>query len=217
MRRLRQVVTVRQDEVLAQRHPDADEDVHLPRAVADAVVADLSAPGELVLDPFAGYGTTLRAALDAGRRAVGVELLAERAAIAAEVAPGAEVLTGDARDLADLVTGPVDLVLTSPPYMTATDHPEDPFAGYTGSGATYAGYLDQLRGMLAACLDLLTPEGHLVVNVANIDTGSHFTPLAWDVGALLAEVGRLTQDCFVVWDRPWHDLAGDYLLVARPR
>lgn len=216
VRRLRPVVTVRRDEVLAQRHVDADEDVHFAEGMAAAVITDLTDAGDRVLDPFAGYGTTLRVASTMGREAVGVELLPERAALAQAAAPGATVLAGDARELAGLVAPPFDLVLTSPPYMTATDHPEDPLRGYTGEDADYGRYLEHLRGVFATCLDLLAPDGHLVVNVANIDTGEHFTPLAWDVGRLLGEVGRLTQDCFVVWDRLWHDLAGDYLLVARP-
>ena len=33
-----------------------------------------SQPGDVVLDPFAGSGTTLRAAVDNGRTAIGVEL-----------------------------------------------------------------------------------------------------------------------------------------------
>lgn len=205
------------DQVVAERHPRADEDVHLARALVQAVLEDLTRPGDLVLDPFAGFGTTLRVAEETGRRAVGVELLPERCAVIAEVAPESQVVQGDARRLAGLVEGPFDLVLTSPPYMAEDDHAEDPLSGYTGTGATYDRYLTELRDVFAQAFGLLRPQGHLVVNVANIDTGARFTPLAWDVGRLLAETGRLTQDVFVCWDRSWHDLAGDYLLVARPR
>ncbi|WP_154402146.1 TRM11 family SAM-dependent methyltransferase [Ornithinimicrobium cavernae] len=214
--RLRPYVFVSHDEVVAERDPRADEDVHFGRGLVRAVLEDLTRPGDRVLDPFAGFGTTLRVAEEMGRAAVGVELLAERCAVSGEVAPRSQVVCGDARRLRALVEGPFDLVLTSPPYMAADDHPEDPLAGYTGTETSYPRYLEELRGILAQSLGLLGPEGHLVVNVANIDTGTRFTPLAWDVGRLLAEVGRLTQDVFVCWDRSWHDLAGDYLLVARP-
>lgn len=202
------------DRVVAERHPEADEDVHFSAVLARTVVEGLTVPGDRVLDPFAGFGTTLRVAQSAGRRAVGVELLAERCEIVRREAPRSQVVQGDARELSQLVTGPFDLVLTSPPYLAVDDGPEDPLSGYTGS-TTYTRYLEELRGILAQCLELLTPEGHLAVNVADIDTGAHFTPLARDVRRVMAEVGVLTQDVLVSWDRSWHDLAGDHLLVAR--
>lgn len=214
--RLRPHLFVEHDRILAERHPLADEDVHFAGSLVAAVLEDLTRPGDRVLDPFAGFGTTLRVAEAMGRYAVGVELLPERCAAAAAAAPASLVVQGDARQLSRLVEGPFDLVLTSPPYMAADDGPEDALSGYSGV-SSYDNYLAELRVILAQCLDLLTPDGHVVVNVANIDSGNRFTPLAWDVGRLLGDVGRLTQDVFVCWDRSWHDLAGDYLLVARRR
>lgn len=51
-----------------QRHPDEK-----PLAVVEALVRECTPPGGLVLDPFAGSGSTLDAARLAGRRAIGVE------------------------------------------------------------------------------------------------------------------------------------------------
>lgn len=51
----------------------------MPLAVLDRVIRATSNPGELVLDPFAGSGTTLVAAETAGRRAIGFELSPEYA------------------------------------------------------------------------------------------------------------------------------------------
>jgi len=51
------------------------------------MVRRFTEPGETVLDPFAGSGTTLRAAADEGRRAIGVEIDAKYCAIAASRMP----------------------------------------------------------------------------------------------------------------------------------
>lgn len=47
------------------------------RGVADFFIEYLTAPGDLVFDPFAGSGTTLQAAERAGRRWIGCELMDE--------------------------------------------------------------------------------------------------------------------------------------------
>ena len=46
----------------------------MPLALAKDHIRTWTAPGDLVLDPMAGSGTTLRAAVDLGRRAVGIEI-----------------------------------------------------------------------------------------------------------------------------------------------
>jgi site-specific DNA-methyltransferase (adenine-specific) len=58
------------------------------------LVGLVSLPGETVLDPFAGSGTTLRAAKDLGRKAIGIEI-EERYCEIAVRRLGQEVLFGE--------------------------------------------------------------------------------------------------------------------------
>lgn len=55
-----------------------------PIALMRELVELFTDPGELILDPFAGSGTTLRAAKDCGRRAIGIEINERYCEIAAE-------------------------------------------------------------------------------------------------------------------------------------
>jgi DNA modification methylase len=61
----------------AERPVAEDGTKHLtvkPLALMQKLIEAVSGPGQLVLDPFLGSGTTAEAALLTGRRAVGCEL-----------------------------------------------------------------------------------------------------------------------------------------------
>lgn len=98
-------------------------------AIARYAINAYSHPGNLVLDPMCGIGTTLVEAVYLGRDAIGVELEPRWAELARANAAHARnhgavgiptVVTGDARHLPTLLdaelAGRVALVLTSPPY-----------------------------------------------------------------------------------------------------
>jgi DNA modification methylase len=169
-------------ELRSQRPYGVTEDVHFTESLAAAVIEEYSQPGDVVLDPFAGFGTTPWIATRMGRRAVAVELLDERASfIRQRLHGGAEVITGDARQLGSLVGGPVDLCLTSPPYMTVAGHPQNPLTGYATADGDYPTYLGELTAVFREVAELLCAGGYAVLNAANLVTADAITPLAWDI------------------------------------
>lgn len=98
-------------------------------AIAAQAITRYTRPGDLVLDPMCGIGTTLVEAAHAGRHALGTEYEPRWAQIArrnlahatTQGATGSgHVYRGDARRLLDLIPeryhGTVALVVTSPPY-----------------------------------------------------------------------------------------------------
>ena len=110
------------------RHP-----AKFPETMAQEFIEFFTQRGQVVLDPMAGTGSALVAALRLGRHSYGIELnpgyaviarqvLDEERLLLGETAVGlaALVVTGDAAGIAAHVSAhaipPVDYVLTSPPY-----------------------------------------------------------------------------------------------------
>lgn len=162
-----------------------------PAIVAHAV-ATYTRPGDLVLDPMCGIGTTLVESLHLGRRAVGVEYETRWAELArtnvglaraAGIDLDAAVYIGDARKLPDLLPAQlreqVDLVITSPPYGDSVHgHVRaDGKAPVSKFDHRYGAVLDRgnlanvglgrlLSGftkILAGAAEYLAPGGHVMV------------------------------------------------------
>ncbi|MCV0403796.1 MAG: site-specific DNA-methyltransferase [Chloroflexi bacterium] len=212
-------LVLRAADIVAERPDGTTDDIHFTEALAESVIGHATRPGELVLDPFAGYGTTLAVAVRMGRRAIGIELLEEHLEIArARTGDRATLIQGDARHLSRLVDGPVDLVLTSPPYATGGDLAEDPLAGYAAGDGDYDRYLEELASIFDQAASLLRPGGQLVINVGNvIASDGSVTPLASDLVRVVDPHLPVLGVTTLRWDEPPPGLDGDYLLwFARP-
>jgi len=64
------------------RKPDEDHQTPKPIGLMMELVEKFTDPGDLIVDPFCGSGTTIVAALRLGRRAIGIERKPEHAALA---------------------------------------------------------------------------------------------------------------------------------------
>lgn len=210
------------DTFLSERPNGADEDVHMVASMVDHVIERCSAPGDLVFDPFAGFGTTLERAVALDRRAIGIELLPERVQLMQHRMPWpTRIIEGDARELRKLLheltppqrDGTVDLILASPPYMTAEYHEADPLMAYERDGGDYARYLSELGLVAAQCARMVKPGGFVVWNVADIHHRGSTTPLIQDCSRALEPHLTAVGVTEITWDRYPHDLVRDVLLV----
>ena len=184
--------------------------------------------GGLVLDPFAGTGSTALACAAEGRRSLGFELYPEwadlaRRRIVEELPVGAdsdvhEIRTGDAlAAYGSLDDGSIDFLLTSPPYWsilkkidklvreTRVDeglaHEYGGDAADVGRERSYTEYLDDLAQHAAAWRRLLRPGRYACVLVGDFRHGPNFHMLHADVAALLDRAGLTSSGLFVIAQR----------------
>ena len=139
--------------------------------LAAAAIIRYSQPGDLVLDPMAGVGTTLIEAVAAGRDTIGIEYepnwvrLAHANLHRANRAGGTGqgmVLAGDATALSDVLPsalrGRVALVVTSPPHGR-------PLQGRVANRTRRVDRAAGMTAVLAGCLPLLRPDATVVVTL----------------------------------------------------
>ena len=178
----------------------ADDDVRFSEQLVSFFVGRLTDPGDSVLDPFAGFGTTLAVAEALGRDAYGIELDPERAShIRSLMRAPDRLFAADARQLGDLPIPPVRLAITSPPYSSPGD-PEEALSAYRDPNPGYDRYLAELQRVFRAIGSLLTPDGWLVIVAANLRRPDRVDTLAWDIAGAVGEVLPFAGEIAVRWE-----------------
>jgi len=195
-----------------------------PETMAQEFIEFFTKRGECVLDPMAGTGSTLVAALRAGRHSYGIELNPKYAEIARQIiaeertALGASVegltsnvITGDASHALDFGLSTFDFVLTSPPYWDMlhargaqtqkkrrTASELDVFysddPNDLGNVHDYEEFLARLVAIYQGLKPLLREKAYLTIIVKNIKKGGKIYPLAWDLAHELGKVYTLKDE-----------------------
>ena len=172
-------------------------------------------PGDRVLDPFLGTGSTLVACDECGRQGVGIELY-EKYVKTAQARTKLPIHQGDAREiLKSLIKkgNKFSLCITSPPYwrilkkkkdynqqerlqkgldLQYGEHPND-----LGMIEEQVTFLSELISFFKELKRLLNEQGHLVIFVQNVRDKGEMNPLAFELAL------KLGKDYKFLGERIW--------------
>lgn len=201
-----------------------------PLNLAKKVIELFSHKGELIVDPFVGSGTTLLAAEDLDRNAVGFDLNSKYVDLAKSRLGQQKLdkrlveqiaVTDDARNIPHyLEEGTVSCMLTSPPYANLLNRQRlnKSRRGESRKNEQYLkveqysqdtrdlGTLDilafekEMENIYTKLFPLLKPKGHSVINVADMWMENKRIPIHIHVVKAMQNAGYELRNT-IIWDR----------------
>jgi DNA modification methylase len=210
-----------------------DKNVHpavFPIALPTHFIKTLTHKGELVLDPFSGIGTTLLAAQDLGRNAVGFDLKEEYIEVTKKRLGQQKIandgtkqiaILDDAHNIPEyLEENTVSLCITSPPYANMLAHKRlnksmrgdlrknDHYLKvqqYSSDPADLGTmqnekFAKSLEEIYSGIIPLLKKRAHCVININDVWENNKRTPTHMYVVQALEKAGFEFRNTFI-WDK----------------
>ena len=190
-----------------------DHPAVFPDEIPHRLIKLFSFYGETVLDPFAGTGTTARAAIPLGRRAACVDQNGNYIKTIKKECrklhnghdldfEPLQAVHGDSRNMEFVRDDSVGLIVTSPPYWDKANYGKG--RNNLGNRENYVEFLTSLRPVFEECLRVLMPGRKICVVTANVNQytehGLLTFPLATDFAVLLRELGFVMVN-EIIWSK----------------
>jgi DNA modification methylase len=182
------------------------------------IILMLTKPGMLILDPFCGVASTLKAAGLSGRNAIGFEVSTRWARLGKmrldsevpkrkKIGLSLTVIRGDClRLLPKLEDQSIDLILTSPPYWGILNKDPDHkvkaarianglATHYSSSPSdlanieTYREFLKKMESVIRQCRRVLKDQRYMVMIVGDFRHGAEYVPYHMHIAQLAEDVG----------------------------
>jgi DNA modification methylase len=166
------------------------------------IILRYSAAGELVLDQFAGGGTTLVEAKLTGRDIIGVDInpaaldrCRDKTAFEYENSGQVYIKQGDARNLDFVPDGSIDLICTHPPYANIIHYSD----GIDGDLSNYGvrDFMAQMGTVAAECFRVLKPGKFCAVLMGDTRKKGCVVSMSFDVMKTFETAGFITKEIII--------------------
>lgn len=178
----------------------AGPDIRYAESLVRHFLGEFTQEGDSVFDPFAGFGTTLKAAKAMNRIGYGTEINLHRIEYArTQLQYPERLIDADVRHLAALDLPLFHFSLSSPPYMGKSDQ-ENPLSDYSTAGQGYGQYLRDLAKVYEQVGHKMREGGHIIVEICNLRLYDGLTTFAWDVAGEVAKKLAFQGEVVVAWE-----------------
>ncbi|MCD8294818.1 MAG: methyltransferase domain-containing protein [Clostridia bacterium] len=169
------------------------------------VILRYSQEGDLVLDQFAGGGTTLVEAKLLNRDIIGVDVNDAALARCREKTdfdsgrPQGKVTIqkGDARHLDFIRDESVDLICTHPPYADIIHYSEGMDIPEDLSNLAVPEFLEQMKLVAAECFRILKPGKFCAILIGDTRKKGHVIPLGFEVFKIFKTAGFASKEIII--------------------
>ena len=177
-----------------------EDDIRFPESLVEYFLEKYTKKGDIVLDIFAGFGTTLFVAEEMERIPFGVEFLEERVSyIRKNLRNVNNIIHGDSLKILDYNIPLCDFCISSPIYMTK-DETKNPYSAYSTNG-TYKQYLEDTGKIYSNVKKKMKYDSKIVIEVSNMKHKGEVTTLAWDIGKIVSKILHFEGEIILTWTR----------------
>jgi DNA modification methylase len=161
-----------------------------------------SQEGDLVLDQFAGGGTTLVEAKLLNRNIIGIDVndkalqrCQEKTDFAYENAGEVHIIKGDARSLVSIADNSIDLICTHPPYANIISYSDD--IENDLSHFAVKDFLEQMKPVATEAYRVLKKGKFCALLMGDTRQKGHVIPMSFDVMKIFEAAGFKTKEIII--------------------
>ncbi|GMO53420.1 MAG: hypothetical protein Pg6C_19820 [Treponemataceae bacterium] len=158
------------------------------------IILRYSSIGDLVLDQFAGGGTTLVEAKLLNRNCIGIDVnesalqrCREKCDFKIDNKTNITIWKGDARDLNCIADESIDLICTHPPYANIIKYSEDNVCDI--SRCKYQDFLLEMASVASECFRVLKKNKFCAILIGDTRNKGHVIPLGFSVMEIFKTAG----------------------------